>query len=76
MSVMAKILEHHMSECKDRYLAIEGAMRSLDAKVDRNQEAVERGFNKVFLMFISIAGGFIVLLLVGIATLTLKLVHP
>jgi hypothetical protein len=73
---ITKLFEHHLNECRDRYVALNASLTALDKKIDATRESADRGFNHIYGLLWALAGTTVVMLLVAVATLLLKLIHP
>jgi hypothetical protein len=70
------VLEHHLTECGDRYKAAADSLRRLEDKIDDTRRASEESSRRIYGLLWAAVGSTIVGLGTAIATLVLKLIHP
>jgi hypothetical protein len=70
------VLEHHLTECGDRYKAAAESLRRLEDKIDETRRSNDEGRRRLYGLLWTVAGATIMGLLTAVATLVLKLIHP
>jgi uncharacterized protein with PhoU and TrkA domain len=81
------VLEHHLVECGNRYVAAEAALRRLEDKLDETQQRLENRFEesrrqtdearrRIYTMLWAVAVSTIGGLVAAIASLVLRVLYP